>query len=455
MRDEMMRLCVVLILSCLLLVNVSHAGKKKTLPPAGMDSTTKREADSLSKALFGDVEDEQDARKVFENGQEDYHTGDRFLTEADSLRRFGIDTALSKPRGIIGMIRQDLGDTSLSSGELQTRKRATYALKRAAREFERALEIAPDMVEARLWLAAACDRLKDWARSAAAYREVLTVRKGEDRLWFNYGYACLQSKRYDQAVTGFEQAIQVAFFANEDSTKIPNRYRMFAGEAFLRTYQDQAALERFRQALRSADSSDAAEIKRTIEWIEWDNGGIRTAELRDSALVAEKSERWDVARQSYLLALQAARTKPAKEDLSYRLALLEYQHGSRSDGLSRMKSLVEGSPEAPLEQRENYGKMLFSYAQAVEKDGDARTALGYYLQCTKFAWSSQGAGFVEIARIAANDLDRAIDQATKALTFPLTRDQQQAAYRILADAYRAKGDWDNMKRYRALMETNP
>jgi tetratricopeptide (TPR) repeat protein len=451
----MMRLGFLLILCSLLLPGASYGAKKKPLPPAGIDSTTKHEADSLSKALFGNVDDEKDARKLFENGQEDFHIGDGFLAEADSMRRLGVDTALTKPKGIIGLFRQNFGDTALTSGEQETRKRAEFALRRAVKEFNRAADIDTNMVDARLWLAATYDRLKDWDKSAATYKLVLTRRKGEDRLWFNYGYACLQSKKYDQAVNAFEQAIHVAWLVKEDSSKIPNRYRMFAGEAFLRTYQEKAALERFGQALTYADSSDAAEIRRTMDWINWDDGGIKTAEFRDAALLAEKNERWNDARQNYLTALQSARTAKARDELSYRLALLDYQHGQRTDGLARMKELIERTSEPPSEYRESYGKMLYAHAQELEKDGDARAALGYYLQSTKFSWTSQGAGYVEIARIAANDLDRAIDQATKALAFPLTHDQQQAAYRILTDAYRAKGDWDNMKRYRALMETTP
>jgi tetratricopeptide (TPR) repeat protein len=429
--------------------------QKKAPTPAGLDSLTKREADSLSRTLFGEEKAEDRARKEFENGQDDFRAGDAFLNEADSLRRMGVDTTLRKPGGVMGFLKQNFGDSSLTSGERETRKRGEAALKRAVKEFARALELSPQLFEARLWLAATYDRLQEWDKSLEVYRDILNERQGEDRLWFNYGYAALQGGQYEKAVNAFEQAIRISLLVNGDSAKVPNRYRTFAGEAFLKTYQDRLALERFRQAQQYADSAEAAEIQRTIDWILWDDGGIATAEYRDAAYAAERESRWDDARQAYLGGIAAARTQRAKNELSYRLALLEFQHSTRSDGLARMKALVESVPDAPEEYRENYGKMLFSYAQMLEQESDPRGAISYYLQSTKIVWSGQGTGYLEIARLAANDLDRAIEYATKALEFNLTGEQQKTAYRILEESYRAKGNWEMMKRYRQLLEATP
>jgi tetratricopeptide (TPR) repeat protein len=450
----MLRYLSIALLMAGLVTGVRAADKRKP-PPAGLDSLTKREADSLSRELFGELKDEEKARRLFDNGKEDFLTGEAFTAEADSLRRTGMDTTLKKPSGVFGQIRQALGDTIPTSREMDTRRRAEAAYKRSAGEFEKALTYSPDLFDAQLWLAATYDRLKDWEKSAALYREILNQRQGEDRLWFNYGYAALQAGQFDKAVNGFEQALHIAVLVLEDSTKIPNRYRVFAGEAFLRTYQDRMALERFREALNYANPAEAAEIQRTIDWILWDDGGIAAAEYRDAAFQAENAGRWNDAREAYLAGIRMTRTARARDELSYRLALLEFQHGTRTDGLARMKELFDQSPDPPTEYRESYGKMLFGYAQQIEQESNVRGALSYYLQATKFAWSGQGAGYVEIARIAANDLDRAIENADKALSYPLTHDQQQAAYRILESAWRAKGNWEMMKKYRQLMETQP
>jgi tetratricopeptide (TPR) repeat protein len=434
---------------------VTLFAQKKQPPPAGLDSLTKREADSLSRTLFGEEKAEDRARREFENGQEDFRAGDAFLNEADSLRRAGTDTALHKPGGVMGFLKQNFGDSSLTSGELETRKRGDAALRRAAKEFGRALELSPQLFEARLWLAATYDRLREWDKLLEVYRDILNERQGEDRLWFNYGYAALQGGQYEKAVNAFEQAIRISFLVSGDSTKIPNRYRTFAGEAFLKTYQDRLALERFRQAQQFADSAEAAEIGRTIDWILWDAGGIATAEYRDAAFEAENEGRWDDARKAYLGGISVARTIKAKNELSYRLALLEFQHGTRTDGMARMKALIESTTDAPHDYAENYGKMLFAYAQILEQEKDVRGAISYYLQSAKMAWRGQGTGYLEIARLAANDLDRAIEHASKALEFNLTGEQRKAAYRILEDSYRAKGNWEMMKHYRELLEANP
>ncbi|MBU0507680.1 hypothetical protein KKH27_02415 [bacterium] len=429
--------------------------QKNAPPPAGLDSLTKSEADSIAKQLFGEEKAETRALREFEKGKEDFQSGEAFLAEADSMRRSGEDTTLKKPGGVIGTLRQAFGDTTMSSRERETRKRADAVFRRAAREFENAIKYSPELKEVPLWLVATYDRLKEWRKSVELYREILNERQGEDRLWFNYGYAALQAGEHPIAVNAFEQAIHISVLVSGDSAAVPNRYCTFAGEAFLRTYQDRLALARFRQAQQHAAPADSAEIQRTIEWILWDEGGIATAEYRDAAYRAEAEQRWDDARKAYLGGLHSARTEKAKDELSYRLALLEFQHGTRTDGLSRMKELMATKPNASAEWRENYGKMLFAYAQILEKEGDKRGALSYFLQATKIVWSAQGAGYVEIARIAANDLDSAIEHAAKALDYPLTREQRLAAYQILESAYRSKGNWEMMREYRQLMEETP
>ncbi|MBI5060164.1 hypothetical protein HZB60_10340 [candidate division KSB1 bacterium] len=443
-------------MALVLLAGTAVAGKKQAPAPAGVDSTTVQQADSLARELFGDQKRFDEARRQFENGKDDFNAGEAFIREADSLRAIGIDTTLRRPGGVFGQIRQALGDTVPSSREQDTRKRAEAAFKRAVREFEQAQKIQPDMQEIPLWLVATYDRLQDWTKSLALYREILNERQGEDRLWFSYGYAALRAGQYDKAVMAFGQAISVHFLVNEDSARIPNRYRAYLGEAYIKTYQDRLALEQFRQAQEyAADTSERAELQRTIDWIQWDEGGIATVEYRDAAFRAETESRWNDAREAYLGGIQASRSPAARNELSYRLTLLEFRQSSKSDALARMKSLIDGTPDASDEWRENYGKMLYAYAQETEQGGDTRGALGYYLQATKFPWSGQGVGYLEIARVAANDLDQAIEHATHALEFPLSAEQRQAAYKRLEEAYRSKGNWDKMKYYRRLQEGGP
>ncbi len=430
------------------------AEKKKGQPPAGVDSVTAKQADSLAKDIFGEKKDLTEAQRLFENGRDDFKAGEAFLAEADSLHRHGIDTTLKRPGGLFGTIKWAMGDSALTSGELDSRKRAESAFRRAQKEFERAMEVSPEMKEVSIWLAATYDRLKEWAKAKDLYREILNERQGDDPLWFRFGYACLQSGEYNRAVTAFEQAISIHYLVNEDSAKVPNHYRTYLGEAYIRTYQDRLALEQFRAARQNAASeADAEELQRTIDWIEWDDGGIAAAEYRDAAFRAESESRWNEAREAYLGGIKAARTERVRDELSYRLALLEFREGTKSDGLARMKELIDAAPDAPAEQRENYGKMLYGYAQDLEQKSDVHGALNYYLQATRFPWSGQGAGFLEIARLAANDPKKAIEHGTKALEFPMTDEQKQMAYRFLEDAYRTTGEWEKMKAYRQLQDT--
>ena len=446
------RSAIVLAMLLFVCVNLSWAKEKKGQTPAGVDSTTKLEADSIAKELFGEKKVEEKAQEEFDWGVKDFNSGEGLTAEADSLRRLGIDTAFVKPQGLFGAIRQSLGDTTKGSRENEIRERALVFYERAAKAFEKALQISPDLKEARLWLAATYDRMKAWEKSLLVYREVLNERQGDDRLWFSYGYAALQGGQFDKAVTGFDQALHISEMVESDAANVPNRYRIFAGEAAIRTYQDKRALDFFREALKYADASETEEINRTIAWIEWDGGGIATAEYRDRAFAAEKQERWNDAREAYIAALTHARTQPAYWELTYRLSLVEFRYGARADALARMKDLMEKCTTIAPEYQEGYGKMLYANAQELEANGEKREALSYFLQSTKIPWTGQGAGYLEIARIAANDLDAAIEHANKALTFTLSEEQKQVAYGILESSYRAKGDWERMKQYRMLLE---
>jgi hypothetical protein len=442
-------------LICIVLTSPAYAAKKKPKPPAGIDSTTNLQADSLSRKLFGEKDDESQARREFDKGKEDFAAGQAFLAEADSMRQTGQDTTLKKPSGLFGILRQQFGDTTYSSREKETRKRAEIAFRQAEKEFARVLKIAPSMKEARMWLAATYDMLREWEKSAAIYREILNDRQGEDRLWFNYGYASLNAGQYDKAVTGLQQAIDISELISGDPAKTPNTYRVYAAEAYARTYQDKLALNMFRTAHQYADAPTAGEIQRMIDWILWDDGGILAAEHRDEAFRAENENRWQDARRAYESGISAARTEKAHDELTWRLALVEFRDNSPADALARMKTLVEGRDNVREEYRESYGKMLYAHAQNLQKSGDTRGALNYFLQSTTFPWSAQGAGYVEIAQIASNDLDTAIEHATKALSYPLTKEQQRVAYQILEASYRSKGNWEKMKYYRQLLDSNP
>jgi tetratricopeptide (TPR) repeat protein len=422
--------------------------------PQGVDTTTAAQADSLARVLYGSVEAQAAAESEMEKGKEDFATGEDLRKLADSLARVEtLDTTQAKPRGVINAVRSLFGDTTVLSPASEESARAMTAYRSAAKYFRRAMQLVPQAPDPPLWLAATLDRLHEWTESAKTYQIVLQTRKGEHRLWFNYAYASLQAGNYEAAITGFQKAIDVYKLTEGQEVSLPNQYRIFLADAYTRTYQDGLALATFRSALAFASSSDSAQILKTIEWINWDNGGIRTAECRDEAFLAEHENRFGDARKAYSQGIQVARTQAAREELEWRLALLEYTEFEPTMGLDRMKSLIEKNPNAKQEYRESYGKMCYGYAQQLEEKKDVRTALSYYLQGTKFDWGGQGACFVELARLAANDPAKAVTFGTRALDFSLTKEQLRSAYSILEDAYRQQNNWEMMRKYRQALES--
>lgn len=441
----MNRLPMVVMLLAVLMASTVALGQKKGEPQ-------NPEADSLAKLLFGEEKTEEQAVSLFERGKEDFAAGEEFLKEANAMRAAGTDTTLKSRGGVFGLIGQAMGDTTKSSKELDTRKRAMSSFKAAAKNFEKAYAKQPEMKELQLWLVATYDRMEEWDKSLPLYREILNERQGEDNLWFAYGYAAYSAKQYDKAVTGFDQAMRIRELVTGSTDSIPNNYRLYLGEAYLKTYQDQNALKMFTLAQSYSTPEDSAEIQKTIDWINWDNGGIAAAEYRDAAFAAENKEDWNGAREAYLGGISSARTVKAKDFLTWRLSLVTYNHGNKTEGIQRLSEVVNRlGEECPKDYKESYGRMLYAYGQELVANGDRRGALEYFLNSTKVPWEGQGGGFVSIAQIASNDLTQSIENAERALQYPLTPEQRTAAYEILVASYRSKGNWEQMKKYQALL----
>ncbi|MCB9357542.1 MAG: hypothetical protein H6505_03125 [Calditrichaeota bacterium] len=420
---------------------------------AWAQTQSQQEADSLAKLLFGDERTEDQATTLFERGKEDFNAGEGFLKEANAMRAAGTDTTLKSRGGVFGLLGQAMGDTTKSSKELDTRKRAMSAFKNAAKSFEKALAKQPELKEVELWLVATYDRLEDWDKSLPLYREILNERQGEDNLWFAYGYAAYQARQFDKAVTGFDQAMRIRELVTGSQDSIPNSYRLYLGEAYLKTYQDQNALKMYALAQSHATPEDSAEIQKTIDWINWDNGGIAAAEYRDAAYQAEHDERWNDAREAYLGGIGSARTAKAKDFLTWRLSLVTFNHANKTEGIQRLGEVVNRlGPECPKDYSDSYGRMLYAYGQELTANGDRRGALEYFLNSTKIPWEGQGGGYVAIAQIASNDLGQSIENAERALHYPLTPDQRKIAYELLVNSYRSKGQWEEMKKYQALLQ---
>ncbi|MCB1060800.1 MAG: hypothetical protein KDB65_11250 [Calditrichaeota bacterium] len=416
------------------------------------DQQSQQEADSLAKLLFGSERTEDQATSLFEHGKEDFNAGEEFLKEANAMRSSGTDTTMKSRGGVFGLIGQAMGDTTKSSKELDTRKRAMSSFKSAAKNFERALAKQPEMKEIELWLVATYDRMEDWDKSLPLYREILNERQGEDNLWFAYGYAAFQAKQYDKAITGFDQAMRIKELVTGTQDSIPNTYRLYLAEAYLKTYQDGNALKMYTLAQENATPEDSAEIQKTIDWMKWDEGGIAAAEYRDAAYAAEAKEDWNAAREAYVGGISAARTIKARDYLTWRLSLVTYNHGNKTEGIQRLGEVVNRlGAECPKDYQDSYGRMLYAYGQDLVANGDRRGALEYFLNSTKVPWEGQGGGFVSIAQIASNDLAQSIENAERALAYPLTPDQRKKAYEILVTSYRSKGQWDEMKKYQALL----
>lgn len=234
-------------------------------------------------------------------------------------------------------------------------------------------------------------------------------------------------------------------------------YAFYQGDAFRKLYDAGAALDAYGRArLLTRNDLYLKNVKDWVEFINWDDGNIAGGDTRDSLALLVNEGKLPEAEQGFTELLLHLQTQRARDEIEWRLAIVESQlqkSEQASDRLNRLveRTEVEAGTGLPLDTVyvqyfDAFGELSYSLGDfyATSKR-DPRTAMKYYDQATRVQWHLRGRAFLKAATIARNRRVEAVDYAERGLKYDLSDSDRRKLYRLLVDLYRI--DNQEMARY--------
>ena len=181
--------------------------------------------------------------------------------------------------------------------------------------------------------------------------------------------------------------------------------------------------------------------------------------MRDDLALLE-SENLGAAEKGYNDLMGVVQTQPARDEVTWKLALVEANLNKTESAVTRLKTLVDrtslkadGTPEDESYVRyfDAYGTLCYNLAsENLKEKRDKRAALTYYLQSAQFAWENQARAYFEAARILQNNTPEAIKYAESGLASNPSAQDQKSLYALLVSLHRRAGNQSEARRYFSL-----
>jgi len=353
---------IFLILFALLIVGgcgtsrYQHAAASKGQKPVGVDSLTIAEADSLIPHLFVSFHAKQRAAKLCAEGEIAFVC-------ADSLWRTRHDKTLEK-------VSRPADSTSENS-KTQIKNRQKYMddinefLAVAEKKFQKSIEIDPFPLNSRdglvrtYFLRAEVEQKKIYYKKAEqALQEIISREKGEHYLFFKLGECCFQLEKWDQAFKNYHQATDVfvetkVFSRDSALTSSANElhftYLYSQAVCLSKMYRADEAIALIHEAKKVATTKEHKAIAERFEnWLNWDNGNIQTAEMKNKILKLVKAEKYAEAADQFQNLKESLTDPFAIDEIDWRIAGLEFQYlNKKEQACERLLRIVRNQKNVP------------------------------------------------------------------------------------------------------------
>ena len=460
---------------------------------AGLDSAVVARSDALAESLFVSWERQEAAQLQRQTGQQQQEISDALwqalgnaadssmTATADTVQAIGKFNQGAQQLLALQQLQQTGGDP------VQLRARSQAHLDSARIYFEAAIRLNPFDANTRLWLARVYQLLAErfladtrLPEAALMLRRLIRMDRGQHGLHGRLGEVYLRMNQWAPAKEQFSQAEfvlrETAEFqvpegaALNDSTIAAALdsaalflYVYYQAESDIRLHRADSALANLERALPLArNGEDGATVRRTIDWINWDDGNIRNAEYRDRLIELADAQQYAEAAAGFARLKDGLKNPRAAREIDWRLALLEYSHlGREAQALERLSAVVRYYLNDSLQTAtaavdtmsetyfNSFGTMCHNQGVQALKDKKLRRALAYFTQSTEVPWPQQAKSYLEIARLSVNNPAKAVDAAGKALATPEQLDgrEQQDALRVMVGGLKRLGRFDEAKEY--------
>lgn len=468
--------------------------------PPGVDPIVAVRADSLAHQLFVSYKDELHSKEWLARGREHVTLADSLwrvldLANQSKLAVSAADSAAAMQHTIAGAqeLQQamPLVQKYASTQDNQTKIQASHHLQEAEQALRRALELNPHANEARRLLAGVYkvmgDRFVDktnYDRAIEIWGSLVRLEPGEFPNYFRLGEVYFNKgtlPAFATALENFERCKELLLASAEVSDSriadpsLPVEAAIDSNALFatvfygalsaIRVNDEQKANSGLNEAWRLASTpSNSSAVESYINWINWDDGQIITAMMRDSAAVKTRREDYAGAAAEYGKMLPIMRSTRARNEISLKLAQLEYANlGDRAAAVRRMEEVIRNTPQdslthAPLDSNnivyfDTYGAMCYNLG-VDQMEKDRKLAYTYYSQAAAINWRGRGKAYFSMATLASADPQQAIKDGEKAfaLAHQLEADELINLHRLLINSYRRVRDFENARLHLEMLK---
>lgn len=455
--------------------------------PAGVDSTVAAYADSLGRASFVSIPDQEQASDAREEAVTWTAFSDTLWEylelagdSAGQVDPVAADAALRAANQAAGPLNALI---QLSrTGELDTEqglRRQGVLLDQARQALEASIRLNPfdeqtQSVLARVYTAQA-QRLgqEDAYEASIQVLEKLTrLRPDQHSLFLALANNYYQTRQWGPALHQYERA-EYVYLATYDLVPDPAEaeldsmllFQYVTRQADVHVWRRDApaALAAYQRALALAIiPEDVNFVRGEMQWIGWDNGNIAASFARDSLVKLEQEGQLVEAERGFGRLLGELATRPARDETEWRLAAVQYKNGNGDEAASRLLGLVQrtpvdaaGVPSDTLYTRyfDTFGTICFNQAMIyLAERRDNRTALKYLEQAASIPWKDRPRAYLESAKLLRSNVAEAKRRAERALVEvdQLSAEDQKDLYGLLATFHRTEGNFAEARKYLEL-----
>lgn len=479
---------------CLVFLSNCASNKPRVVfVPAGVDSTTAMIADSIAQQLFVDWQSQELARRKADSAQV-LLAGSEELLAALQTKEEGGNVA---PEDTLEAIKKynEAADSFIAAS--QTANDSTLSVTKqkelvgkqlhlAVTSLEEAVVLNPFDRQTHTMLARAYQKLAGlhaqdqyWGRAAEIFTKLVHMDAGQHSFFGNLASCYMRLGVWNKAVENFaiaesvllESAVfqvppdqplndQTIAAAIDSATYFTYVYNQAYANA--RLFREEETFRDLRRArILARDEENAELVQGLYDWGMWDDGKLETADKRDSILVYIDRGQFELAARESEILLPNLRTNRARQEINWRLAILEYARLKRpDDAINRMKRIIEfyehdttglAQQDTMLSQYKNaYGSMCYNIgSKAKDVDRDQRLALAYFMQAVSISWPGEAKAHLGIADLIRNNAQQSVDAAKMAyeLRHQLSGNELCAALELIVDGLRRQRKIAEATRY--------
>jgi tetratricopeptide (TPR) repeat protein len=471
----------------------SYDGKRAVKVPPGVNPIVAVRADSIASGLFVSMKHELEAQSLFEEGLRHYNASDSLWAVLDAAKKSPVKS-VSKDDSVAAMKQAFAGAAKLNEVQKNFQSyehaqdqrliiQASYNLKEAQKNFEKSVELNPYNAQVQVYLAfiykllaARFPKEMSFDKALRIQGALVRLEPGEFIHYYNLGSTYMAAQKWADALDNFKKCEEVLLASAEvNSQRIANPSLpveatmdtttlfstvFYQARAAMKLFDDKTALESLHRAQGLTHVPEYLNaVEQTIDWINWDDGNILGAVMRDSAnTLAIQGELVEAGKIYEDLINRILKTQRTKDEMSWVYARIEFTTLNRkASAVARLYEVTKNIPKdetgAPLDTTykqyfDAYGAMCHNLGTDTLRS-DRRLAYTYFLQATEIAWKGRAKSYLSMTELSKGNPELMVENGEKAvaLSSQLSPEELKTLYTLLVDGYKRLRQTDKARFY--------